>query len=69
MSAILKNVRRLIEASGVSRYRISKETGIPQSQLSRIMAGDVGLSLAALERLAKYLHWTITIEPMRRKGR
>jgi transcriptional regulator with XRE-family HTH domain len=41
--------------SGVSRYRISKDTGVEQSALSRFMSGERGLDLVSVEKLAEYL--------------
>jgi len=48
-------VRRAIEKSGVSRYRICREAGIDQASISRFMAGKTGLTLASLDRLADVL--------------
>ena len=39
MAELLNAMRKAIEASGQSRYRISKETGIAESVLSRFMSG------------------------------
>lgn len=52
---VTKQLRRAIEASGMSRYRISQETGIDQAQLSRFMSGERGFSLDALDRLCRVL--------------
>ena len=62
MSKILDEIRRAIEASDKTRYRLSKETSIPQSQLSRLMTGEKGLSFEALERLAEALGIEIVIQ-------
>jgi len=48
-------VRRAIEKSGVSRYRICREAGIDKASISRFMAGKTGLTLASLDRLAVVL--------------
>jgi len=40
---------------GVSRYRISKRTGISEGQLSKFMKGRVGLSLHAVDLLFQFL--------------
>ena len=67
---LLKAIRKAIESSEVSRYRIAKDTGISQPQLSRLMGGKAGLSIEALERLADYLGLEIIIRAKRqRKGR
>ncbi len=66
MARILDAICDAIEASDKTRYRIAKETGISQSQLSRVMSGERGLSIHALERLADYLGLEIIIRPKRR---
>ena len=48
-------LRHAISRSPASCYRISKQTGISEGQLSRFMHGKVGLSLAAIDRLVEYL--------------
>lgn len=71
MSEILNTIRHAIESSDASRYRISKDTGIAQSVLSRFLSGERGLDLATVERLADYLELRVTIEPKNKanKGR
>lgn len=48
-------IRQAIDASGMSRYRICKMTAIPQSTMSRFMAGKLGLSMSLLDRLGEAL--------------
>jgi len=67
MSKLLDEIREAIKASAKSRYRLSKETSIPQSQLSRLMTGEKGLSFDAMERLAEALGLEIIVRP--KKGR
>ena len=50
-----EQVRRAVDASGLSRYRIAKEIGVSESTMSRFMAGKGGLSLANLDALADLL--------------
>ena len=65
-----EQVRQAIETCGRTRYRLSKETGISQSMLSRFMAGDRGLSMAALDVLAENLGLQIVVrQPPKPKGR
>ena len=47
-------VRQAVDASGLSRYRISKRLGIAESTMSRFMAGG-GLSMEYLDALAELL--------------
>ena len=63
-------VRAAVDASGLSRYRICKETGIGQAAMSRFMSGQGGLSMKALDRLADLLDLNITTGKRRlAKGR
>jgi transcriptional regulator with XRE-family HTH domain len=63
MSRILDEIRKAIKASGKSRYRLSKDTSIPQSQLSRLMTGEKALSIESLEKLVNALGLEIIIKP------
>ncbi|MBL8825431.1 MAG: helix-turn-helix domain-containing protein [Planctomycetaceae bacterium] len=66
-------MRNLIETSGQSCYAISKVTGIDQATLSRFLNEKGGMSVEALDTLAEYLGWSITVEtkvePKTRKGK
>ena len=63
-------VRRAIDACGVSRYRIAKETGISEPTISRFMSGERGLTTTALDKLAEYLDLNIRVggKPFDGKG-
>jgi transcriptional regulator with XRE-family HTH domain len=65
MGYVFDTIRKAIEASGKTRYRLSKETGIDQAQLSRLMSGKEGVSVENLERLAEALGLEIIIRPKR----
>ena len=67
MCKTLEQVRQAIELSGLSRYRIAQETGISESQLSRLMSGDAGLSFPKLEMLLDYLGFEIQVQVKKRK--
>jgi transcriptional regulator with XRE-family HTH domain len=66
MSQILDAIREEMDASGKTRYRIWKDTGISESQLSKLMRGKRGLSIEALERLAEYLDLEVVIRKRKR---
>jgi transcriptional regulator with XRE-family HTH domain len=68
VSQILKTIRKAMEASDKTRYRLWKETGIDQAHLSRLLAGEVGLSVDNLERLTEALGLEIIIRPAKRKA-
>ena len=65
MAELLNMIRKAIEASGQSRYRISKETGIAESVLSRFMSGETAITVETVERLADYLGLEIVLRPKR----
>ena len=54
-------IRRAVDDCGRTRYRISKQTGIDQSTLSRFMSGERGLPMNTLDKLADYLDLNITV--------
>ncbi len=62
-------VRAAVDASGLSRYAICKATGINQAAMSRFMTGKGGLSMAALDRLAKCIGLEVKLKAKHRKGR
>ena len=63
MSKIIDQIRKAVETSGKTRYRLSKESGVSQGQLSRLVNGECGLSAGNLEKLADALGLKITIRP------
>ena len=48
-------LRGAVDSAAVSRYRIAKDTGISEANLSRFARGQAGLSLDNLDLLCKYL--------------
>jgi transcriptional regulator with XRE-family HTH domain len=53
-------LRRAIQQSALSRYRIAKETGVSQSVLSLFCSGQRGLSLKAIDALVRLLDLELT---------
>jgi plasmid maintenance system antidote protein VapI len=53
--AFSDELRRAVDACGLSRYRIAKTLGIAESTLSRFMSGERGLTMKCLDRLAALL--------------
>jgi transcriptional regulator with XRE-family HTH domain len=47
-------LKAAMKRSGLSRYRISLETGIPQSTLSRFARGTADLRMESAEKLAVF---------------
>ena len=52
-------LRQAIDESGLTRYRISKETGISEATLSKFYLGQRGLSMGAMNALGECLELTI----------
>ena len=48
-----EQLRKIIRNCGMSRYRISKLTGIDAAVLCKFMAADVGLSMKSLNALGE----------------
>jgi hypothetical protein len=53
--AFSEQLRRAITADGRSRYAIGKAADVDKASLARFMAGKVGLSLPAIDRLVAVL--------------
>ncbi len=53
-------LRQAIDDSGLTRYRIAKETGISESTLSKFYLGQRGLSMEALNAIGEFLQLEIT---------
>ena len=64
-------LRKAIDDSGLTRYRIAKETGINEAALGKFYHGERGLSMEALNALGECLELTINMgrKPEQRKGR
>jgi len=52
-------LRQAIDDSGLTRYRIAKESGISESALAQFYNGHRGLSMEALNALGEFLQLTI----------
>lgn len=63
MGDVLNQIRKAMKASGKTRYRLWKETGIDQSHLFKLWNGEAGLSVENLEKLAGALGLEIIIRP------
>lgn len=68
MMSVTDQLRRAVEGCGQTRYAIGKATGIPQSVLSRFVAGGRGLRSENIDRLCDYLGLMLTPKT-RRKGK
>jgi predicted transcriptional regulator len=62
-------LRRLIEESPMSRYEISKRTGIAASTLCKLVQGERGISTESWDLLAECLNLRLIVdEKPKRKG-
>jgi len=56
MSKLSDQLRTAIEKAGITRYELSKKTGVSQSTLSKFVLGTrPGLSFDAMDRVGEYL--------------
>ena len=52
-------IRRCIMESGITRYRISKETGVSEGTLSQFVNGHRGLSVEAMDAIGLFLNLSV----------
>ncbi len=65
---IAEQLRRAIERSGKTRYRISLESGVSQAVLSRFVNRQRELSLANVDALCEALGLKIILMPKDQSG-
>ena len=54
-------LKEVLDREEVTAYRIWKDLGIHQSQLSKFFSGKVNISLEMLERIADYLNYDVVL--------
>jgi ribosome-binding protein aMBF1 (putative translation factor) len=65
---IIEAIAKAIENSDISRYQISKDTGIDQAVLCRLMQHSKGcISIETADKLCCYLG--LELKPKARKGK
>ena len=62
-------IRRAIDQSGLTRYRIAQDTGIDESTLAKFYNGTRGLSLDNLDLLCGYLKLRVVMDRTAKKGK
>ena len=65
---IIETIRKHIEKSGKTRYRISKETGVAEAQLCRIMQGKT-CTVETADVLLAYFGLTIARQKQGEKSK
>jgi hypothetical protein len=69
MASVTTTLRTALEQCGQTRYAVSKATGIPESTLSRFVAGGKPMRGENIDKLCTYLGLVLTQKPgKRRKG-
>ena len=69
LGPVSQQLREAIDSSGMSRYRICKEIGLPESTMSHFMAGDCGLALTTVDRLGELLGLRVVAGAKKRTGK
>lgn len=54
IKTVTKNIFRLMDNKGVSAYKLSKETGISESVISRWRSGEQSPSVSSLVKVAHF---------------
>ena len=53
--SLVDQLRQAIVDSGLTQYRIAKDTGVPQPVVNRFVSGERGITLETAGKLCKYL--------------
>ncbi len=53
--SVVDQLRQAIVDSGLTQYRIAKDTGVPQPVVNRFVSGERGITLDTAAKLCKYL--------------
>lgn len=56
IKTVTKNVFKLMDSNGVTAYKLSKETGISESVISRWRSGEQSPSLSSLVKVAHFFN-------------
>ena len=67
MATVTTTLREALKTCGVSRYRVSADTGIPPPTLHRFVVGESRLRSDNIDMLAEYLG--LELRPKRDKSR
>jgi transcriptional regulator with XRE-family HTH domain len=67
MGSMMGNrLKEVLKKERVSRYRLWKELGIDQGQLSKFFSGKVNISLEMLEQITGYLGYDLVLVKRKR---
>lgn len=67
---LCKEIRQYMVKRGITSYRLSKETGIDEAQLSRFFKGDgsTGLSISKLLKVLDFLDLKLQVAEKNKKS-
>jgi transcriptional regulator with XRE-family HTH domain len=69
MKPLSEQLRAAIKKAGITRYELSKITGVSQSTLSKFVLGQrPGLSFDAMDQIGEYLGLVIVKKQPKKKG-
>jgi HTH-type transcriptional regulator / antitoxin HigA len=54
-------LRHFMEAKGISQVQLSRETGLPKSTVSEVLAGKKPFSRQMIRKLAAYFHVDVSV--------
>ncbi len=54
-------LRHLLDAKGVSQIQLSRDTGLPKSSVSEVLAGKKQFSRQMIRKLAGYFHVDVSV--------
>lgn len=63
MTTVSDQLRTALDGCGQTRYAVSKTTGIPESTLSRFVAGGKPMRGENIDKLCTYLGLVLTEKP------
>ncbi len=66
---ISDQVRAAINNCGLSRYAVSKITGVSEGMLSRFVAGQTDMTLRTLDRLASTIGVRVVVTQPKRRAK
>lgn len=66
---VTDTIRRAVQVCGETRYRIFRNTGIPQATLSRLVSGEREPSGALIDTLAAYFGLELRPAPRKRAAK
>jgi transcriptional regulator with XRE-family HTH domain len=59
-------LKEVLKREGVTAYRLWKDLGIDQGQLSKFFSGKVNISLEMMEQIADYLGYRLDLVLVKR---